>query len=97
MKELNDVLPIISLIFEGVLALLAFFGARWLAAMVVNIKLQIDNAILGLENRLNDKYATKDEVDELRKDVNLAGRIDTGFAHLKAILHARETKAAPPS
>jgi hypothetical protein len=79
--------PIVSTVTSLATVIIGGLLARYIGGLLQNIKSDIRIAILELENRLFEKYATKDYVDQ---QVRLADRIDEGFAGINKRFRSRD-------
>jgi hypothetical protein len=85
----NDIWPVLSFVLQIVLGLIAWAFARYIAGLVKDLTQQIRIAILELETRISDKYATKDDVRRVEEQVKLSEQMKVGFNQTFALLSAR--------
>ena len=72
-KAINEILPLLQLVFTGVLSLVLY-----------SFRATLKLAIYELKEQLSKQYATKEDLDRVEKQVDLAGRVDSGFSKLTA-------------
>ncbi len=90
---LRDSWPVISFVLYIVLALVAGLGLRWIAGLISGVKSDIKIAVLELKSEFGEKYATTGDLEkvesDLRRDINVAGRVEAVHADVKKLLIRR--------
>jgi hypothetical protein len=83
---IRDVWPVVSFIANLLFIIIGALGLRWIAGIVEALKQEITIAILRVEKMLAEEYVKRSDLDklaaDLRREINLVGRIDSGFSRL---------------
>jgi hypothetical protein len=92
-KFITDTWPVLSFGINAVLAIVGFLAIRWLGGIVKSFEQSLRIAILELKEELRQTYATADDLDEarqdLRREIDMAGRLDEGFASVAKLIVRR--------
>ncbi len=90
MKDLQSVWPLLSFAANVLVLLIGGLAMRWIAGLVKGIEDRIEIAVLRLKNELRDQFATAEQLqkleEDLRRELDVVGRVEGGFAHMQKLL-----------
>lgn len=86
MTDMDRFLPWVALLLNVVIVPLV---SRWYAGQIEQMKQQIQLSIAQLKLELLASYATKEELSQVRREIDVAGRVDRGFNNVYRILEAK--------